>query len=73
MSTTPIIILLVLFLVTLLLGVPFAWSLTFSCVCTLCFISGFPLMTVVQKMYNGYRIIAVCISKIYDERKSFSP
>ena len=62
MSTTPIIILLVLFLVTLLLGVPFAWSLTFSCVCTLCFISGFPLMTVVQKMYNGgakYTLLAI--------------
>lgn len=62
MSTAPILILLVLFLVTLLLGVPFVWSLTFSCVCTLCFMSGYPLMTVVQKMYNGgakYTLLAI--------------
>jgi len=62
MSTVPIIVLLVLFLVTLLIGVPFVWSLTFSCVCTLCFMSGFPLMAVVQKMYNGgakYTLLAI--------------
>lgn len=58
----PILVLLILFLVTLFLGVPFAWSLSFSCICTLCFMSGFPLMTAVQKMYNGgakYTLLAI--------------
>lgn len=62
MSAIPIIILLVLFFGTLILGVPFVWSLTFSCACSLCFVSGFPLMTTVQKMYNGgakYTLLAI--------------
>lgn len=62
MSTTPIIVLLVLFFVTLFIGVPFAWSLLFSCAVSMCFISGFPLMTAVQKMYNGgakYTLLAI--------------
>ena len=50
---SPIAVLLILFFVTLFIGVPFAWSLTISCVASLCMMSGYPLMTVVQKMYNG--------------------
>ena len=59
---SPIAVLLILFLVTLFLGVPFTWSLTFSCICSLCLMSGFPLMTAVQKMYNGgakYTLLAI--------------
>lgn len=63
MTIMPIIILLVLFFVALLLGVPFAWSLLFSCTVSLCFIyPGMPIMTVVQKMYNGgakYTLLAI--------------
>lgn len=62
MSAVPIIVLLVLFFGTLILGIPFVWSLTFSCACSLCFMSGFPLMTTVQKMYNGgakYTLLAI--------------
>lgn len=58
----PVAVLLIAFFVTLIMGVPFAWSLTISCICSLCFISGFPLMTVVQKMYNGgakYTLLAI--------------
>lgn len=59
---SPIAVLLILFLVTLFLGVPFTWSLTFSCICSLCLMSGFPLMTAVQKIYNGgakYTLLAI--------------
>ncbi|MBO5566017.1 MAG: TRAP transporter large permease [Succinivibrio sp.] len=59
---SPILILLFLVLVTLIIGVPFVWSLTFSCLCTLCFINGFPLATAVQKLYNGgarYTLLAI--------------
>lgn len=62
MNAMPIIILLVLFFVTLFIGVPFTWSLLISCTVTLCFMDGFPLMTVVQKMYNGgakYTLLAI--------------
>lgn len=59
---SPIAVLLILFFVTLILGVPFVWSLTISCVASLCCMSGYPLMTVVQKMYNGgakYTLLAI--------------
>lgn len=59
---SPIAVLLILFFVTLFLGVPFVWSLTISCVASLCCMSGYPLMTVVQKMYNGgakYTLLAI--------------
>ncbi len=59
---SPILILLLLVFVTLIIGVPFVWSLTFSCLCTLCFINGFPLATAVQKLYNGgarYTLLAI--------------
>ena len=59
---SPIAVLLILFFVTLFIGVPFAWSLTISCVASLCMMSGYPLMTVVQKMYNGgakYTLLAI--------------
>ncbi|HAR79400.1 MAG TPA: TRAP transporter large permease, partial [Succinivibrionaceae bacterium] len=59
---SPILILLFLVFVTLIIGVPFVWSLTFSCLCTLCFINGFPLATAVQKLYNGgarYTLLAI--------------
>lgn len=59
---SPIAVLLILFFGTLIIGVPFVWSLTISCVGSLCFMSGFPLMTVVQKMYNGgakYTLLAI--------------
>ena len=63
MTTTPIIILLALFFITLLLGVPFSWSLLFSCTVALCFIfPGMPILTIVQKMYNGgakYTLLAI--------------
>ena len=59
---SPIAVLLILFFVTLFFGVPFVWSLTISCVASLCCMSGYPLMTVVQKMYNGgakYTLLAI--------------
>ena len=59
---SPIPVIFIIFLVTLFIGVPFTWSLAFSCICTLCFMSGFPLMTAVQKMYNGgakYTLLAI--------------
>lgn len=59
---SPIAVLLILFFVTLFLGVPFVWSLTISCIASLCCMSGYPLMTVVQKMYNGgakYTLLAI--------------
>lgn len=63
MSMTPIIILFALFFLTLLIGVPFAWSLLFSCTISLCFVfPGMPIMTIVQKMYNGgakYTLLAI--------------
>ncbi len=59
---SPIAVLLILFFVTLFIGVPFVWSLTISCIASLCCMSGYPLMTVVQKMYNGgakYTLLAI--------------
>ena len=50
---SPVVILLVLFAVTLIMGVPFVWSLTFSCLVTMCLVGNFPMMTLMQKMYNG--------------------
>ncbi|MDO4960427.1 MAG: TRAP transporter large permease [Eubacteriales bacterium] len=62
MSISPIAVLLILFFVTLIIGIPFVWSLTISCVVSLCFCTGTPLMTIVQKMYNGgakYTLLAI--------------
>ena len=62
MSMSPIAILLILFFVTLLIGIPFTWALSFSCIVSLCFVSGMPIMTAVQKMYNGgakYTLLAI--------------
>lgn len=62
MNTLPIIVLMIVFFVTLFLGVPFAWSLLFSCIVSFCFMNGNPLMNVVQKMYNGgarYTLLAI--------------
>lgn len=59
---SPILVLLVLFAVTLLVGVPFVWSMTFSCLATLCFMGHLPMMTLMQKMYNGgarYTLLAI--------------
>ena len=49
----PIVILLVVFFITLFLGVPFVWSLVISCAASLCAMSGFPLLTLTSKMFNG--------------------
>lgn len=62
MSLNPIAVLLIVFFVTLILGVPFVWSLTLSCVASVCCISGTPLLTVASKMYNGgskYTLLAI--------------
>lgn len=40
---TPFIILMIVFVVTLLIGVPIAWSLAISCIASLVFGSGVPL------------------------------
>lgn len=59
---SPVLILLVLFAVTLIMGVPFVWSLTFSCLVTMCLVGNFPMMTLMQKMYNGgarYTLLAI--------------
>lgn len=58
----PIAILLIVFFVTLLLGVPFVWSLLLASVASVCLIDGFPLMTIASKMYNGgakYTLLAI--------------
>ncbi len=62
MSLSPIAVLLILFFVTLLIGIPFTWALSFSCIVSLCFMTGIPIMTAVQKMYNGgakYTLLAI--------------
>ena len=59
---SPILVLLIVFMVTLIIGVPFVWSLTISCLASLCLMNGFPVMTMVQKMYNGgarYTLLAI--------------
>ncbi|HIV14394.1 MAG TPA: TRAP transporter large permease [Candidatus Avisuccinivibrio pullicola] len=59
---SPILVLLVVFVVTLLIGVPFVWSLTLSCLSSLCLMNGFPIITMVQKLYNGgarYTLLAI--------------
>jgi len=59
---SPIIVLLLVFFVTLFIGVPFVWSLTISCAASLCMISGFPLLTLAAKMFNGgarYTLLAI--------------
>lgn len=57
-----IVILFTVFFITLILGVPFAWSLIASCICSLTLTSGFPLMLIAQRMYTGgerYVLLAV--------------
>lgn len=58
----PIYVLIGIFLITLLAGVPFAWSLALSCIAALSFVSGFPLMQIAQRMYTGgerYTLLAI--------------
>ncbi len=58
----PVVVLLVVFFGTLLLGVPIAWSLALSCISSLVFVDGIPLMQIVQKMYSGgerYTLLAI--------------
>ncbi len=58
----PVVVLMVVFFATLLLGVPIAWSLALSCISSLVFIDGLPLMQIVQKMYSGgerYTLLAI--------------
>lgn len=58
----PFIVLLIVFVVTMLLGVPIAWSLAISCICSLVCASGLPLMQITQKMYSGgekYSLLAI--------------
>ena len=49
----PILVLLIVFVVTLILGVPFAWSLLLASAASVCMIDGLPLMQIASKMYNG--------------------
>ena len=46
----PIIVLLIVFVVTLILGVPFAWSLLLASAASICMLDGLPLMTIASKM-----------------------
>ena len=58
----PIIVLLIVFVVTLILGVPFAWSLLLASAASICMLDGLPLMTIASKMYNGgskYTLLAI--------------
>lgn len=57
-----ILVLLIVFFVTLALGVPFAWSLLLSCVASICWMGNIPLQTIASKMYNGgskYTLLAI--------------
>ncbi|MCI2056249.1 MAG: TRAP transporter large permease [Oscillibacter sp.] len=59
---SPILVLLLVFFVTLFLGVPFVWSLGISCAASICFMSDFPLLTLATKMFNGgakYTLLAI--------------
>lgn len=58
----PFLVLLIVFIVTLILGVPIAWSLAISCICSLVAAAGLPLMQITQKMYSGgekYSLMAI--------------
>ena len=58
----PILVLLIVFVVTLILGVPFAWSLLLASAASICLMDGLPLMTIASKMYNGgskYTLLAI--------------
>lgn len=58
----PILVLLIVFVVTLILGVPFAWSLLLASAASVCMIDGLPLMQIASKMYNGgakYTLLAI--------------
>lgn len=58
----PFLVLLIVFIITLLLGVPIAWSLAISCICSLVAATGLPLMQITQKMYSGgekYSLMAI--------------
>lgn len=58
----PFLVLIIVFLITLLLGVPIAWSLAISCICSLVAATGLPLMQITQKMYSGgekYSLMAI--------------
>ena len=59
---TPVIVLLAVFAITLILGVPFVWSLTAACLSSICLMGHLPVVTIVQKMYNGgarYTLLAI--------------
>ena len=45
----PILVLLIVFVVTLILGVPFAWSLLLASAASVCMIDGLPLMQIASK------------------------
>lgn len=58
----PFLVLLIVFVITLMLGVPIAWSLAISCICSLVVATGLPLMQITQKMYSGgekYSLMAI--------------
>ncbi len=58
----PFLVLLIVFVITLILGVPIAWSLAVSCICSLVAATGLPLMQITQKMYSGgekYSLMAI--------------
>lgn len=60
--TNAFIILMAVFIITMLLGVPIAWSLAISCIASLVAASGLPLMQITQKMYSGgekYSLMAI--------------
>ncbi|MGL6200042.1 MAG: TRAP transporter large permease [Lachnospiraceae bacterium] len=58
----PFLVLIIVFVVTMILGVPVAWSLAISCICSLVAVTGLPLMQITQKMYSGgekYSLMAI--------------
>ena len=58
----PFLVLLIVFVITMIIGVPIAWSLAISCICSLVLASGLPLMQITQKMYSGgekYTLMAI--------------
>lgn len=60
--TNAFIVLMAVFIITMLLGVPIAWSLAISCIASLVVASGVPLMQITQKMYSGgekYSLMAI--------------
>ncbi|MDL2295526.1 TRAP transporter large permease [Lachnospiraceae bacterium OttesenSCG-928-E19] len=58
----PFLVLVIVFVITMILGVPIAWSLALSCICSLVAATGLPLMQITQKMYSGgekYSLLAI--------------